>query len=110
MSNWYIIVEGQARGPVSTETVLAYLKTRDRAETYVWREGFDDWGLAKDVPELRGAYPPPLPVAVRHPHSVPAEAKPQRKPRTARIGRGGGLLMRAQYLSDFIVQPNPTGD
>jgi uncharacterized protein DUF4339 len=52
MSKWYVAVEGQARGPVSTETVLTYLQTRNRAEVYVWHEGFTDWRLAKDVAEL----------------------------------------------------------
>ena len=66
MSKWYVAVEGQARGPVSTETVLAYLQKRNPAQVYVWREGSDDWCLAKDIAELRGAGPPPVPlVAVR---------------------------------------------
>jgi hypothetical protein len=39
MSKWYIAVDGQPRGPVSIETVLAYLETRNRAKIYVWREG-----------------------------------------------------------------------
>src|SRR5436190_1730980 len=67
MSEWYVVVEGQARGPVSTETVVAYLKTRNRAEVQVWREGFDHWLLADDVTELRAA-PPAIPlVAIRDP-------------------------------------------
>src|SRR3954466_10622164 len=67
MSEWYLVVEGQAQGPVSTETVLACLKTRDRAEVQVWREGFDDWRLAKDVAEFRAAAPLIPLVAIRDP-------------------------------------------
>jgi hypothetical protein len=93
MSNWYIVVKGQTRGPASTETMLGYLKTRDRAQTYVWRESFDDWRLAKDVPELGGAHPPPLPlVAVRQAHPVSADGKPQRKPRKIRWFKIGALV------------------
>jgi GYF domain 2 len=93
MSKWYVAVEGQARGPVSTETVLAYLETRNRAEIYVWREGFDDWHLAKDIPELRGAGPPPVPlIAVPDAEFVPAKAKPQRKSRKARWFKIGAII------------------
>jgi hypothetical protein len=59
MFEWYVAVGGQSRGPASTETVLAYLNTRDRGDIYVWQEGFDYWRLATDVPELRGANAPP---------------------------------------------------
>jgi hypothetical protein len=75
MSEWYVVVEGQARGPVSIETVLAYLKTRNRAEVQVWREGFDGWRVAADVAELQAA-PPQIPlVAIRDPE--PEVAKPE---------------------------------
>lgn len=94
MSEWYVAVEGRARGPVPTEVVLAYLKSRDRAEIHVWREGFDDWRLAKDVPELRGAgSPAPVPVlAVRHADPVPKEAKPPRKSRKVRWFKIGAII------------------
>jgi hypothetical protein len=59
MSAWYIAENGHARGPVSTDNALAYLKGRDPAQIYVWCEGFEDWQAAKDVPELRRADPPP---------------------------------------------------
>src|SRR5262245_5871418 len=93
MLKWYVAVEGQARGPVSTETVLIYLQTRNRAEVYVCREGFPDWRLAKDVAELRDAGPPPVPlVAVRDAEFVPADAKLQRKSRKARWFKIGAII------------------
>jgi hypothetical protein len=93
MSNWYIVIEGQAWGPASTETMLGYLKTRDRAQTYVWREGFDNWHLVKDVPELRGIGPPPMPpVAVHDADSVLAKEKPQRKARKVRWLKIGAII------------------
>jgi hypothetical protein len=95
MSKWYVTLEGRARGPVPIDIVLDYLKTRDRAAVYVWREGFDDWRLAKDVAELAGAGPPPLPlIAARHDGQVlPApDAKAQRKPRKARWFKVGAII------------------
>src|SRR5262249_51057224 len=66
---------------------------RNRAEIYVWREGFDEWRLAKDVAELRGAGPPPVPL-VANPDTefVPAEGKPQRKSRKARWFKIGAII------------------
>jgi hypothetical protein len=97
MSEWYVVVEGQARGPVSTDTVLAYLKTRNRAEVQVWRAGFDDWRLAKDIPELRATVPPPVPlIATRDPESsadAPSEITiPTRKSRKLRWSKAGAIL------------------
>ena len=94
MSNWYVAVEGQAWGPISTDAVLAYLKTRNRAEIYVWREGFQHWCLAKDVPDLRGAdHPPPVPlVARRDPKFGSPEAKPHRQSRKVRWFKIGAII------------------
>jgi hypothetical protein len=90
---WFVAVEGQARGPVSTETVLAYLKTRNRAEIYVWHERFDGWRLAKDVPELRGAVPPAVPLsAVGDADFVPPRAKPRGKSRKVRWLKIGAII------------------
>jgi hypothetical protein len=100
MSEWYVAVQGQARGPVSTETVLAYLKTRNRAEVQVWRQGLDAWCLARDIPELRASVPPPVPLfATRDPESsavAPGEtttpARKSRKLRWSKIGAAIGLI------------------
>jgi hypothetical protein len=95
MSEWYVVVEGQARGPVSNETVLAYLKTRNRAEVRVWREGFDGWRLADDVAELRAALPPLPLVAIRDPGPRPDVTESARKSRKLRwfiIGATVGFL------------------
>jgi hypothetical protein len=60
MSEWYVIIQGQVRGPSATEAVLRYISTRNRSQTYVWRQGFDLWRLATDVPELCGAGAHPI--------------------------------------------------
>ena len=95
MPKWYVAVEGQARGPLSTETVLSYLylEARDLETIYVWREGFEGWRLVKDVAELRDAGPPPVPlVAVRDPEFVPTEPNPQCKSRKARWLKIGTII------------------
>src|SRR5882757_824600 len=104
MSELYVVVDGQARGPVSNETVLAYLKTRNRAEVRVWREGFDGWRLADDVAELRAA-PPPLPlVAIRDPEPRPDVTESARKSRKLRwfiIGATVGFLYSLVALAAY---------
>lgn len=89
MSDWYIFfIDGQARGPGSTDDLIAYLQKNDPAHTHVWREGFDGWALARDVPELAAALaaapspqaepsPPPHaePGRTSSPTSVPAVAR-----------------------------------
>ena len=106
MSEWYVAVEGQARGPVSTETVLAYLKTRNRAEVQVWRKGFDDWRFAKDTPELH-APPPPVPLVATRDPEPPAAAPDEttipagksRKHRWSKTGAIVGLIYSAITLA-----------
>jgi hypothetical protein len=72
-------------------------ESRNRAEIYVWHEGFDDWRLAKDVTELGGAGPPPVPL-IATPNDakfLPADARPQGRSRKARwfmIGASIGLV------------------
>jgi hypothetical protein len=87
-------MEGRARGPVPTNIVLDYLKTHNRTEIYVWREGLDGWRLAKDVAELGGASPPPVPLiaAVDDAKFLPADAKPRRKSRKARWFKIGAII------------------
>lgn len=60
MLEWYIALDGQTRGPLSTEAVLTFLKTRGRASVYVWRQGFHDWRLADEVPPFSKSAPPAL--------------------------------------------------
>jgi hypothetical protein len=80
VSDWYILIDGQARGPGTTADLIAYLQQNDPAHTQVWRDGFEGWTLARDVPELAaalatappGAEPPHSPSA---PASVPAVAR-----------------------------------
>ena len=57
---WHYSHDGQAVGPVSYDQLLAEVRTQKvSAQTLVWREGFEDWTLAAEVPGLipgDGAY------------------------------------------------------
>ncbi|MCS6797207.1 MAG: zinc-ribbon domain-containing protein [Myxococcota bacterium] len=50
---WHVVVQGEQQGPFTVEQIGEMLGagTIDW-DAYVWREGFDDWLVARDVPEL----------------------------------------------------------
>src|SRR5215470_15442904 len=70
-TSWFVFTEGQQHGPVAAEQLIAFLQAHSGPPVYVWRDGFADWMLASDVPEL--AVPPQLP-APPPPPSVDVEA------------------------------------
>ena len=63
MTEWYISIDGEARGPGSTDALRGFLKNTDPKRVHVWREGFDGWKRASEVPELCGPVRPPPPPA-----------------------------------------------
>ncbi len=54
---WYVAIEGgEQQGPYTTDQMREYLKSGNiTTETYVWREGLEDWKLAGEVKEISGA-------------------------------------------------------
>src|ERR1700736_4181445 len=65
VADWYVLVDGQTRGPGSLDELRALLRRTDPAHLFVWRAGFDDWTLASEVPELST---PPAPPQSPVPH------------------------------------------
>jgi hypothetical protein len=52
---WFYAEGERSVGPVSFDALTAVLlRTPDPGQISVWRAGFEDWRLAKDVPELAG--------------------------------------------------------
>ncbi|MEM7436385.1 MAG: GYF domain-containing protein [Myxococcota bacterium] len=52
-NGWYIVVDGEQRGPLPPiELSQLFAKGSVGLDSYVWKEGFDDWKVASDVPEL----------------------------------------------------------
>src|SRR5215813_1476527 len=108
--SWFVFVEGQRHGPVQSERLVAFLESHTASHdashpappVYVWREGFAEWRLASDIPEL--ALPPPLPeVIAERPPAAPialpaARAAMSRKLIWSAIGATIGLLMSLPRL------------
>ena len=52
-ATWYIVVDGEQKGPLPPiELSQLFAKGAVGLDSYVWKEGFDDWKVASDVPEL----------------------------------------------------------
>lgn len=52
-ATWYIVVDGEQKGPLPPiELSQLFAKGSVGLDSYVWREGFDDWKIAGDVQEL----------------------------------------------------------
>ena len=52
-AGWYVVVEGEQRGPLPPiELSQLFAKGSVGLDSYVWKEGFDDWKAASEVPEL----------------------------------------------------------
>ncbi len=53
---WYIVVDGAQQGPLSApELGKLFAGGSVGLDSYVWKEGFDDWKVANEVPELLNA-------------------------------------------------------
>jgi len=70
---WHIAVDGDQMGPYETAQMLEMMTANQiTADTYVWRDGYDDWLPLSDVSELQGAVAPAAAPAA----PVPAAASP----------------------------------
>src|SRR5262249_43670892 len=111
--SWFVFVEGQRHGPVQSERLVAFLESHTASHdashpappVYVWREGFTEWRLASDIPEL--ALPPPPPDVAAEPPQPPlapqialptVRAAVSRKLIWSAIGATIGLLMSLPRL------------
>ena len=52
-ATWYIVVDGEQKGPLAPiDLSQLFAKGSVGLESYVWNEGFDDWRVASEVPEV----------------------------------------------------------
>jgi len=97
---WHVVVNGEQQGPFSPPQIGEMLTNAQIDwEAYVWREGFDNWLPARDVPDLVEAvtgqaagesyeeapaevYEAPAPVAA----AAPAPARTQSQPQSRSMG------------------------
>lgn len=61
MIKFYVLDNNQQKGPFSENELKSMLLTND---TFVWREGMENWDYAKNIEELKiyiNSTPPPIP-------------------------------------------------
>ncbi|MDH3653764.1 MAG: zinc-ribbon domain-containing protein [Myxococcales bacterium] len=82
-ATWYIVVDGEQKGPLAPiDLSQLFAKGSVGLESYVWNEGFDDWRVASDVPELAQLF-----------GGAVSQAKPQAAADdTLAFGAGGDLF------------------
>ncbi len=77
MPHWYVYDEGSEKGPFDHDDAIAYLRTRDPAHVYVWRQGLEEWTPLQDMPELTRSIRPEPPKR----QTVPIEPEITVEPR-----------------------------
>ncbi len=109
---WYLSRNGQQHGPISGAELGQLVQQRRIAPSdLVWRTGWPDWYLARDVPGLippppQAAAPPPLPARQTVPphqmgaSSPAAAAQPfgLSEPAAQPAGAGNAPVVTAQHI------------
>ncbi len=117
MHNWYVAVDGNSIGPLSSEGLAARLASGQYPATApVWREGFADWQPASEVAELQqtgysAALPP---VSGQQAHEIDYEifghemqfVEIELDPGESVISEAGSMM----YMSDNMVMETIFGD
>jgi predicted Zn finger-like uncharacterized protein len=113
-SAWYIVVDGEQKGPLPPiELSQLFARGSVGLDSYVWKEGFEDWKVAGDVPELSQVF-----------GGVAAQAKraSATSDDTSSFGTGGDLFSdgsgreptseidpSSNMFAGFEESPTPTG-
>src|SRR5882724_2627259 len=108
MTEWYVFVDGQEKGPGNTDALLGFLKNNDPRHVRVWREGLDDWTLASEVPELSRKVPPPPPVFAPEPMAGQAATTERKIWRWTGFGAIAGVafaLFNITMRGDWSADP-----
>jgi len=109
---WYIVVDGEQKGPLRPiELSQLFAKGSVGLDSYVWKEGFDDWKTAGDVPDLAKVF-----------GGAAAEPKSAAVDDTSSFGTGGDLFSdrngreptseidtSSNMFAGFDESPTPTG-
>jgi len=83
-ATWYIVVDGEQKGPLGPiELSQLFAKGSVGLDSYVWKEGFDDWKVAGDVPDL---------AQVFGGAAAQAKSAPAATDDTSAFGTGGDLF------------------
>ena len=57
---WYFLDGERQLGPLSRDELKHFLHGQDSSAVHVWREGFSEWVVATDLPELALAEASPV--------------------------------------------------
>jgi uncharacterized protein (TIGR00266 family) len=71
MNQWYFSIDGEQRGPLDDLAAIEFAASHPHA--HCWRQGFADWKLVTEVPEL--VAPPAGPMALMRPPPIGAAAR-----------------------------------
>lgn len=86
---WHVAIDGEQRGPYTDQQIRDMLKNGNiDEETYLWRDGFEDWRTLKEVPEFQSESPSfqsPMPAqeqppVEQSPYGMPAHEEQLREP------------------------------
>ena len=87
-ATWYIVIDGDQKGPLPPiELSRLFAKGSVGLDSYVWKEGFDDWKVAGDVPELAQVFGGAAAKA-----KAEAEPAPDDTDASPAVGAGGDLF------------------
>ncbi len=117
MSKWFIAVDGQSVGPLSTNQLASSLSSGQYpAASMVWKDGFADWLPATKVAELSnpGSAPAPPPVSGMQSHEIDYEifghemqfVEIELDPQESVVSEAGAMM----YMSDKISMDTIFGD
>lgn len=86
---WHIAVDGEQMGPYAASQINEMLAAQQiDIETYLWKDGFDDWLPIKDIPYFQG-------VAMQVPAAAPEAGMPAGDFQTQTEGAKGSLFSKA---------------
>ncbi len=82
--DWFILVQTKQVGPLDARTLVDKVRSGEvHGRTFVWRDGFDGWRRALEVPELLPVLEEAgFPATPAHGPLTPAEAISASRPRT----------------------------
>jgi len=120
MSTWYVAVNGNSVGPLTTTQLLSALNSGQYArESMVWRDGFADWLPASEVEELQkvqnsGQSATPPPMSGQQAHEIDYEifghemqfVEIELDPQESVVSEAGAMM----YMSDKMVMETIFGD
>lgn len=105
-ARWYVRPpSGGQYGPATTQTLLDWIKQRRiTADSLVWREGLENWILARDlIPEPFGGQVPAVGAVASLPASLPApKTSATSAPPTSQPSRSATLAPSAAPVSSAI--------